>query len=129
MFIDKALVFLIFSSKMLRIFLFLTALDSAEGNWNTIMTSTVVPSSSGLWHRIERYLFKEYIQYYPTLFFFCILFPWIMPQLKVSAADYLTLLLIYVTLTQDCFTYSLFMFSFCCKWILPLIWRLAIAFV
>ena len=73
-FIDKALVFLIFSSKMLRIFLFLTALDSAEGNWNTIMTSTVIPSSSGLWHRIERYLFKEYIQYYPTLFFFFVFY-------------------------------------------------------
>ena len=29
-------------------FPFLTALDSAEGNWNTIMTSTVTPSSPGL---------------------------------------------------------------------------------
>ena len=38
---------------MLRIFLFLIALDSEEGIWNTIMTSTVTPFSSGLWHTRE----------------------------------------------------------------------------
>lgn len=67
-FIDKALVFLIFWFKMLWIFFFLTALCSAKGNWNTIMTSAFTPSSSGLWDTRERWLFKEYIWCHPTLF-------------------------------------------------------------